>query len=325
MTRPLLRYFSISIIVFLIFLDTFLNAQSQCGTPVPLETPSGTISGSLVEPEQVKNGAVPVILIVAGSGPTDRNGNQPPTLNCNTYLMLAQALQEHGIASVRYDKRGVGASAKMVEGDESRLRFDDYVDDVRLWIELLAQEKKYSKIIVAGHSEGSLVGMIACSQSGQANGFISLCGTGRPIDEVILEQLMRKSNPLHDAMVPLLHELKQGKTVENVPQELMGLARPSVQPYMISWLKYDPRDEIKKLTIPVMIVQGTTDIQISLTDAENLAEANPNAKKTIIRNMDHVLKTSPSLLIQLNYSNPKSPLHKELLPGVISFISGIEP
>ena len=303
------------------------DEQNQYGMPIRLETPTGTIYGSLVEPEQIKTTAVPVVLIVAGSGPTDRNGNQPPGLMCNTYLLLAKALQEHGIASVRYDKRAVSASAE-AETDEPQIRFENYVDDVRLWLELLSREKKYSKIIVAGHSEGSLVGMIACSQSGQANGLISLCGIGRPIDEVILEQLQRQSKPLHDSMVPLLDELKQGKTVENVPPELSALVRPSVQPYMISWLKYDPRVEIEKLAIPVLIVQGTTDIRVSLADADSLADANPSAKKTIIKNMDHALKTNSNtttLFQLLNNTNPNNPLHEELLPGIVSFISEIEP
>jgi len=301
------------------------DEQNHYGTPISLETPVGTIYGSLVEPEQIATEAVPVVLIVAGSGPTDRNGNQPPTLMCNTYLMLAKALQEHGIASVRYDKRAVGASAE-AGGDESRLRFEDFVDDARLWIDLLSREEKYSIIIVAGHSEGSLIGMMACTQSDQVGGFISLCGPGRPIDEVILEQLRRQSRSVHDSMRSILDELKQGNFVENVPPVLLGLARPSVQPYMISWLKYDPRVEIKKLSIPVMIVQGTTDIQISLDDAENLAKANPKAKKAIIKNMDHLLKANPTKipLFQLTYTDTRFPLHEELLPGIIQFIE-IQP
>ena len=299
----------------------WMDEQNQYGTPIQIDTPTGTIYGSLVEPEQIQTEAVPVVLIVAGSGPVDRNGVS------NSYLLLAKALQEHGIASVRYDKRGIGAGME-AGTDESRLRFEDFVDDVRLWIELLSREKRYSKIIVSGHSEGSLIGMIACSQSGKANGFISLCGAGRPIDEVLLEQLLRQSKSVHDKMCSILDEWKQGKTVENVPQELLTLARPSVQPYMISWLKYDPRVEVKKLTIPVLIVQGTTDIQVSLADADHLAEANPKAKKTMIKNMDHLLKTNTTTITLsqlLNDSNPKSPLHTELVPGIVQFIAGMEP
>ncbi|MCL2117062.1 MAG: lysophospholipase [Planctomycetaceae bacterium] len=303
------------------------DEQNQYGTPIRLETPAGTIYGSLVEPEQAQTEAVPMILIVAGSGPTDRNGNQSPALVCNTYVMLAQALQQHGVASMRYDKRGVGASAK-AGADESQLHFEDYIDDVCLWLDILSREKRYSKIIVAGHSEGSLIGMTACARSGYASGFISLCGAGRSIDEVILEQLKRQSRSLHDSMVSILNELKQGKTVENVPPELTALVRPSLQPYMISWLKYDPRDEIKKLTIPAMIVQGTTDIQISLADADFLAEANPKAQKMIIKNMDHLLKTNSTtlrLLQLMNYTHPNIPLHEELVPGIIHFIFGMAP
>jgi alpha-beta hydrolase superfamily lysophospholipase len=246
---------------------------------------------------------------------------------CNTSLMLAEALQKHGVASVRFDKRGVGASAE-AGADETQLRFEDYIDDVQRWIDLLADEKKYSKIIVAGHSEGSLIGMIACHQSGKAAGFISLCGAGRPIDELILEQMKRQPKSLQESMAFLLREWKQGKTVENVPPELMAIARPSLQPYMMSWIKYDPCVEVKKLAIPMMIVQGTTDIQVSLVDADNLAEANPEAKKTIIKNMDHLLKNNPTtntFFQMLNYTNSKSPLHAELLPSILEFISESDP
>ena len=305
----------------------WVDEQIHYGMPISLETPTGTLFGSLVEPEQIATQAVPVLLIVAGSGPTDRNGNNNQGLLCNSYLLLAKALQENGIASVRYDKRGVGASVEAAGTDEAKWRFEDLVDDVRRWIDLLSKEAKYSKIIIAGHSEGSLMGMIACSQSGQAGGLISLCGAGRPIDEVALEQLLRQSKSVHDSMRSIFDELKQGKTVDNVPQVLQGLARPSVQPYMISWLKYDPRVEIKKLSIPVMIVQGTTDIQISLVDADNLAEANPQAQKTIIKNMDHTLKNNPArntLLPLATYTDPRFPLHEELMSGIVQFILGIE-
>lgn len=226
----------------------------------------------------------------------------------------------------RFDKRGIAASAK-AGIDESKLRFDHYVEDAVLWIEQLSQENKYSKIIVLGHSEGSLIGMLACTNSKKADAFISLCGAGKPIDEVLREQMSRQPKAIQDAFFPILDELKQGNTVEKVPTELMSLARPSVQPYMISWLQYDPRSEIEKLTIPALIVQGTTDIQVSVADAESLSQANPNAKKVVIKDMNHVLKTcvtTTATVQQLTYTNPKIPLHKDLVFCITQFIAGIE-
>jgi len=289
--------------------------QLDGGTPVQLKSPTGTIHGTLLEPGR-KNEPVPVVLFLAGSGPTDRNGNQIPASHTDSYRLLAEALLTEGIASVRFDKRGIGASADAGLG-ESKLRFEHYVDDAVLWIELLSQKGEYSKIIVMGHSEGSLIGMLACLQSGgKADGFISLCGAGRPVDELLREQLKNQPRLFKDTFFPMLDQWKQGKTVEKVPPELLSLARPSVQPYMISWVKYDPQAEIKKLTIPTLIVQGTTDIQISLTDAENLSRANPKAKKIITKEMNHHLKAGATTI-----NDPQSPIHAELVPAITQWIT----
>ena len=303
------------------------DEQAHGGTPIQLETPTGIIYGTLLEPEQMSE-TVPVVLFLAGSGPTDRNGNNPMGLRTDSYRLLAEALQEYGIASIRFDKRGIGASAA-AGTDESKLRFEHFVDDAVLWIDLLSQKNKYSKIIVLGHSEGSLVGMLACIKSEKSDGFISLAGAGRPIDEIIREQVSGQLQLLfvRNRLFSILDELKQGRTVNNVPASLLSLVRPSVQPYMISWMKYDPRTEIQKLTIPILIVQGTTDIQVSVVDAKSLSEANPRGKKVIIEGMDHLLKTNSvtwSLFRQGSDTDPKRPLHGELMPRITEFIAGIE-
>ena len=309
-----------------IHLWPWTDEQSQVGTPMKLETETGTLFGSRLEPAIAASEPAPIVLIIAGSGPTDRNGNQPPSLMTNAYQMLAEELQNNGIASVRYDKRGIGASAA-AGPDEINTRLENYVDDAAAWIDILASEKKYSKIIVLGHSEGVLVGMLACQKSGNANGFISLCGSGRTVDALILEQLGRQLKFQDDtAQKKMLESLKQGETVDDVPKELLGLFRPSVQPFMISWMKYDPAVEIEKLTIPTLIIQGTKDIQISVEDAEILAKAKPDASKTIIDGMNHVLKNSNTtfaLFQPSSYTNPDSPLNETLTPAIVKFISDV--
>lgn len=300
------------------------DESTHGGTPIQLETPTGIIHGTLLEPEQATE-PVPVVLILAGSGPTDRNGNQLPARHSDTYRMIAEALQQNDIASVRFDKRGIGASSP-AGMEESDMHFEHYIEDAVGWLERVSQENKYSKIIVMGHSEGSLIGMLACIQSDKADGFISLCGAGRPVGEVLCEQMSRNPQSIRDAFLPILDEWEKGNTVENVPADL-SLARPSVQPYMISWLKYDPRLEIKKLTIPILIVQGTTDIRVSKTDAENLLAANPQAKKVIIKGMNHTLKNSLTTFTffqQGTYTNPKYPLHKDLMPSIVQYITALD-
>jgi len=280
------------------------------------------IYGTLKVPETKEK--VPVVLIIAGSGPTDRNCNSP-MMTSNSYKMLADALLSNGIATLRYDKRGIAKSIS--EQKEEDLRFEHYVEDAKGWINLLSENKQFSEIIVAGHSEGSLIGMIACTNNPKVSKFISVAGVGVPADEILKEQLSKNLAGMPDMKTKVfsyIDELKQGRPVKDVPQDLYSLFRPSVQPYMISWLKYNPQEEIKKLNIPNLIVQGTVDVQVSVNEAELLSKANPNAKKVIVENMDHVLKNSKSMdmneQMKNSYNNPNSPINKELVEAIVDFV-----
>lgn len=284
---------------------------------IQLKTDSGAIAGTLTLPG--KQTGVPVALIIAGSGPTDRNGNSAFTRN-DALKLLAHALADNGIASVRFDKRGIGGSMKAGK-KEADLRFETYINDAADWIRLLKQDKRFSKIVVIGHSEGSLIGMVAAAQAG-ADQFVSIAGTGRPIDEVLKEQLKTASEDLYQLSLPVLDSLKQGHLVNKVDGRLFTLFRPSVQPYMISWLRYNPQEEIKKLSIPVLIVQGTNDIQVPAVDAEKLAAAKPEAKLLLIEDMNHVLKIirGDRQANIATYKDPSLPLAEQLVTGIVSFI-----
>ncbi len=297
------------------FVSTSVPAQT--GTPLSLQTPSGNIEGTLLIPN-VK-GPVPIALLIAGSGPTDRDGNNPVMKN-NALKMLATALVQNGIASLRYDKRGIAAS-RAAGLDESKLRFENYINDAIGWVNLLKQNHKFNKIIIIGHSEGSLVGMIA-SQQNTVDQFISLAGAGEPADQLIREQLKTQPPFVLQQSAPILDRLVKGKTVDSIPQYLNALFRPSVQPYLISWFKYNPQAEIAKLKKPVLIVQGTTDIQVGIKDAQALKTANPSAKLVLVSGMNHILKNAPSDRQQniQTYSQPDLPLNKILVKTVIDFI-----
>lgn len=293
-----------------LFLFTTLNSFAQnIEKVISIETGIGKLEGSLLTSD-VK-GSNTVALIIAGSGPTDRNGNNSSMTN-NALKMLAEELALVGISSLRYDKRGIGQS-KAAGLKEIDLRFDHYINDARHWIDYLVTLNNFNKIIVIGHSEGSLIGMIA-SQQTNVDKYISLAGAGQPIDLTIRAQLKAQPPIVLEQSTPILDKLLKGETVDNVPVFLNALFRPSIQPYMISWFKYDPRLEIAKLNKPVLIVQGDTDIQVSLTDADNLAIANNKAKKVVIKNMNHIFKQA-TLNRQANlltYSQPDLPIKAEL-------------
>ncbi len=309
-------------------LTPVLQPQSDSATlqPITLKTATGDIFGTLLVPPG--SGRHPVVLIIAGSGPTDRDGNSQAavapgkTLHTDSYKLLATALAAKGIASVRYDKRGVAASATAMAGmNENDYRFDMGIDDAAGWIRMLRSDPRFTKIIVVGHSEGSLVGMIA-AQRVSADGFVSLEGAGRPAADVIREQLLARGVP--GAMFEsILDTLSVGKTVEGTPPALAALFRPSVQPYLISWFKYDPAAEIKKLPYPTLVIQGTHDVQVSEKDADLLATA-PRAKLLTIDGMTHVLKmgtADAATQAATVYSDPTIPIVPEVVSAISAYVN----
>ena len=301
------------ILLFLVIPFFSLSQEEE----ITLKTKTGDIKGSLLVPSNSEKASV--VLIISGSGPTDRNGNNPNMTN-NSLMMLANELKKNGIASLRFDKRGIGESTSSGM-QESDLRFENYVNDVKGWVDLLKESNKFSKIIVLGHSEGSLIGMIA-SQKAEVEKFISVAGAGNSAGDIIREQLKAQPAVVLNQSLPIIEKLENGEREENVPQMLYALFRPSVQPYMISWFKYDPQIEIAKLNKPVLIVQGTTDIQVSVLDADKLASANNKAQKQIIEGMNHILKEAEMDRLKniQTYSMPDLPLKKTLIEIIVKFI-----
>jgi uncharacterized protein len=296
----------------------FCSARLIAQTELDLQTFTGTIYGSLQFPQEYK--AVPIVLIISGSGPTDRNGNNPQMQN-NSLKMLADSLQSHGIATLRYDKRGIAAS-KDAGAEESDLRFDSYVDDACAWIRKLKKDTRFSKVIVAGHSEGSLIGMMASNRE-HADGFISIAGPGRSADLVLKEQLSTQPDPIKLTCFSTIDSLIAGKTVSEINPMLYSLFRPSVQPYLISWFKYDPQKEISKLAIPVLILQGSTDLQVTTNDADLLAKSAIGSKLFIIDGMNHILKNASNLRQEniATYSEPSLPLNEMLVNEMLTFLN----
>jgi pimeloyl-ACP methyl ester carboxylesterase len=205
---------------------------------------------------------------------------------------------------------------------EEDIKFETYINDVVSWISFLKSDKRFSKIILLGHSEGSLIGIIAAEKN-NVSAFVSIAGVGRTADKVIQDQLKTKIPPqLIQESNRILDSLRNGKTVSKMDQSLLFLYRPSVQPYMISWIKYDPSKEISKLRIPVLIIQGTNDLQVTVADANLLKSARPGAKIAIIDNMNHVLKECDRDMqkTMASYSNPALPLKAGLVKEIAEFI-----
>jgi len=208
---------------------------------------------------------------------------------------------------------------------EADLRFEDYINDVKSWINYLIDSVKYKRIVLIGHSEGALLASIA-GQNDRVTGVVLVSGMGRSFDEVIAEQIS-KNAPLaiQQESQAIMDSLKAGKLVSDVPSYFNALYRPSVQPYLISLLNYAPLAQASMLQKPVLILQGDADSQIQIKDAEALAGVVKQAKLVIIPKMDHVLKevVDPQKPLA-NYTNAEGPLAPGFLNALTDFIKNLK-
>jgi len=291
--------------------------------PIELNTPTGTLYGSLVLPKSDK--PVPVVLIIAGSGPTDRNGNNTQGGRNDSLKKLAWRLAQNNIASVRFDKRGI-AQSQPAAPDERTLNLDQYVTDAVAWGNLLKADPRFADVFVLGHSEGALIASLAAPAM-DAAGVISIAGTARPVGQVLREQLQRNNMPpgLLQRSVELIHTLESGRTDDNVPEALQVIFRPSVQPYLISLLRYDPAKAFAALKMPALIIQGTHDIQVDVNDARLLKAAKPDADLALIEGMNHVMRIVPMDMKRQvqSYNDPNQRLSSELGDRIVRFITKV--
>jgi pimeloyl-ACP methyl ester carboxylesterase len=308
-----------SVVVMMLALPAHAAGSEQEAT---LAVHGGVLHGTLSLPDG--QGKVPVVLLHAGSGPTDRNGNSAMLPGQNNALrMLAEALARNGIATLRYDKRGIGASASAGRR-EADLRLDDYIDDATAWLRQLRADPRFTNVLMAGHSEGALIAMVAC-QKAQLDGCVLIAGAGNALDDILRVQLKPRLPPeLYAQNERILLALKRGEQVNDVPPALLALYRPSVQPYLISSLKVDPRAVVGALRMPLLILQGATDLQVSVADAQALSAAAPAARLVIVPGMNHVLKmVSGDLAQQMpSYGDPALPLAPALVDAVTAFVQG---
>lgn len=314
------------VLLFLLVINLALSASGQMllsEESIVLKTNVGDIFGTLKVPN--KNKAIPLAILIAGSGPTDRNGNQP-IMKSDSYRMLTDALFYKDIATLSYDKRLIAASK--VNQKEEDIRFEDYVNDLKAWVELLSKDKRFSEIVLIGHSEGSLLGMIAANNNPLISKYISIAGVGEFAGNILKAQLSKQLNGQPEMVKTLIFsyidKLEKGEMISDVPVYLNSLFRPSFQPYMISWFKYNPQTEIRKLAIPILILQGTMDIQVDVNQAELLHDVNSKAKKMIIENMDHAMKISESTdlaeQVKHSYNDPNKPISRVLIDSIVAFI-----
>ena len=302
------------LLLFLTLFCGYLSAQD-----ITFEEKNITINkhveGTLTVPLNSNNS--PLAIIIGGSGPTDRDGNQNFLKN-DALKKLAHGLSIQGIATFRYDKRVVKQiRTRNIDPD---ITFDDFVEDAISVIDYFKTGYTHSKIYLIGHSQGSLVGMIASKE--KADGFISLAGAGQNIGNVLIDQVSKTAPQFTEDTKKAVESLKEGKLVKNYPQALASIFREDIQPFMINWMKYEPTEIIKTLEIPTLIINGTKDLQVSVEEAKTLNSAALSAQLEIIENMNHVLVPidGDDLENSKSYNEPYRKISEDLISNISTFI-----
>lgn len=290
---------------------------------VSIEGPQGPLKGTMLVPADPPSG--PVVLIVPGSGPTDRDGNSPLGVKASTYKLLAEALADRGIASVRIDKRGMFASAAAVP-DANQVTLAEYAQDALAWA---AETKRLTGarcVWLLGHSEGALVSLVAAQYPNDFCGLILVAGPGRKLSEVLRVQL--KANPANSPLLPsamkAIDELEAGRRVDtaDLHPALLPLFRPAVQAFLIEAFSYDPLALLQAYSGPVLVMQGGNDLQVSMADAERLAGARPNVELVRLEGVNHVLKEAPAdrRANAATYADPSLQLPPAVADAIAEFV-----
>lgn len=258
-----------------------------------------------------------LIVWVHGSGNVDRNGNQAGmNVGANYIKQFRDAINAKGIAFFSYDKRT--ANMKNMKFIMNNLSFDAFASDVQKVIAHFREDGRFKSITLVGHSQGSLVAMLASSK---ADKYVSLAGPSESIDVTITGQVTKQNAELGKTTAAHFKELKETGDIKEVNPMLLSIfAKPNL-PFFKSWMKYTPTDEIKNITIPTLIINGDKDIQVSVEDAKQLHHSKKDGTLKIIKNMNHVIKHIEKDEDNIaSYRSPDFPISKELIEVITTFV-----
>ena len=302
--------------IFLFLLSGFIGTSQTNGFISEEINITPLVTGTLLVPET--SSKLPLAIIIAGSGPTDRDGNQTMMKN-NSLKFLAEGLSENNIATFRYDKRIV-KQIRLGSIDEKNIHFNDFIDDAISILNHFKKDDRFSEIYVVGHSQGSLIGMVAAQQG--ADGFVSIAGAGQEIDDVVMDQIAVQAPGLVDNARTAFDDIRSNGISYNYDPNLSSIFRKEIQPFMFSWMQYNPQEEIKKLEIPVLIINGDKDFQVPIKEAELLKAAKSDAEYKIIPKMNHIFKEVEDLGLENSktYNQHNLPVVSELIDVVSDFI-----
>jgi pimeloyl-ACP methyl ester carboxylesterase len=314
----------LAVILGIVFMSTVSPAVSApVETFVEVQGPSGVLKGTMLAPADAKG--APAVVIIPGSGPTDRDGNSPMGLKAAPYRLLAEALAGLGVASVRIDKRGMYASAAAAP-DANKVTMADYAADAHAWAAMMRARTDAPCVWLLGHSEGSLVALVASKDTTDLCGLVLVSGAGRPLGQILREQL--KSNPANAPLLaqalPAIDKLEAGQHVDvtGMDPRLMPLFYPDVQGFLIDQMSYDPAKLAAAYNGLELVVQGTTDLQVTMVDAERLAGGRSGVTLVKLEGVNHVLKSAPQdrAANAATYADPSLPLAPGVAEAIAAFV-----
>jgi pimeloyl-ACP methyl ester carboxylesterase len=304
-------------LLLIVCLAQLVNAQNTRPTSKELAI-SKFIDGTLTSPaDSLKVNTLAIIL--SGSGPTDRDGNQN-FLKCDALKKLAYGLAEEGFSSFRFDKRVVKDIKNGIY--DRQYQFDDFVSDAKDVLNFFKTQFSYNKIVLIGHSQGSLVAMLAAEHS---DGIISIAGPAESIDLIISKQIKLNASEYSESADKVLAILKSGKTTNEYPLVLASLFAPSIQPFLMSWMSHNPSQVLEGLSLPSLIITGTNDLQVEKEQAIMLAKSSESSELLIIPNMNHVLVdvSNDPLENAKSYNDPRRPINTALIAGISKFLKSL--
>ncbi|MBX9907516.1 MAG: lysophospholipase [Beijerinckiaceae bacterium] len=285
--------------------------------------PAGPLSGTALGPRDTD---APVVLIVPGSGPTDRDGNSPLGIRAFSYRLIAEGLAARGIRSVRIDKRGMFASSRAI-ADANAVTIEDYAADIHSWVAAIRATMRVPCVWVLGHSEGGLSALVAAQQPCGICGLLLVSTIGRPLGDVLRDQITANpaNTPIRQEAAAVIAKLEAGHRVDedDINPQLRPLFRPEVQAFLASTFALDPAKLIAAYAGPVLILQGLRDIQVGRVDAERLHRSRPDAELALLPDANHVLKAVASDDRAANiatYQDPDSPLAVGVIEAIAGFI-----
>lgn len=293
-----------------------------------------TLAGILQLP--AGDGAAPALVLLAGSGPTDRDGNQPPVVMTDLLKQIALGLAEQGIATLRYDKRGMYANKAELPKEFAKyddfFSWENFVGDAAAACRFLRQQPRVDPkcVGILGHSEGGMLALQAAGvlkTEGRAPAALILVSTpGRTIDAVIADQLKDLLVRQHATPAQTEYFLgentrvtqviqKTGQVPADVPAGLAALYPRYLGKFLHSELACDPVKLAADFSGPVLVVQGAADIQVSPDRDAKALDAALRSRKEGVDALAIIPKASHNLKVPPNADDPgfKGPVADEAM------------